>query len=152
MTSMSRRSRAFLLGSENGNALIEMAIALPVLLMVVTGIYAFAIVFYNYQTLSQAVGVGGQYLSQIRTSTSDPCLDTFNAITGAGPTLTQANIGLTLTMNGTSVTAKTCPSYVSYLTQGGSVTVQATYPCQYPIYNFVWSSCQLKAAVTEYEY
>ena len=68
---------------EDGNALIEIAMVLPVFLAFVTGIGSFAIALGNQITLIQATGSGGQYLQQIRTSTTNPCKDTLTAIENA---------------------------------------------------------------------
>jgi Flp pilus assembly protein TadG len=138
---------------QNGSSLIEFALVLPVMLLVMTGIFTFAVAINHQEQLTQAVGAGGQYLQQIRTSTTDPCKDTFTAITNAAPNLTSANITLTVTMGTTSVTAKTCSGDVSLLTQGGSVSVAATYPCTLTAYAYNFgSACTLSAKVTEYEY
>jgi Flp pilus assembly protein TadG len=138
---------------QNGSSLIEFALAMPVLLLVMTGIFSISIVLNHQQQLTQAVGAGGQYLQQIRTTTTDPCKDTFTAITSAAPNLSSSNITLTLTMNSTNVTAKTCAGDQTDLTQGGSVSVTATYPCAISAYGYAFqSACNLSAKVTEYEY
>ena len=138
---------------QNGSSLIEFALVMPVMLLVMTGIFSFSMAFYRQEQLTQAVGAGGQYLQQIRTSTTDPCKDTFNAITSAAPALTSSSITLTLTMGSTNVTAQTCAGDQTDLTQGGNVTVTASYPCTLTGYNYVFGgTCKLYAKVTEYEY
>ena len=137
---------------QNGSSLIEFALVMPVMLLVMTGIFSMGIAFNQQEQLTQAVGAGGQYLQQIRTSTTDPCKDTYNAITGAAPNLTAANITLTVTMGTTAVTAKTCSGDQSLLTQGGNATVSATYPCSIIAYKYTFGTCTLNAKVTEYEY
>jgi Flp pilus assembly protein TadG len=138
---------------QNGSSLIEFALVMPVMLLVMTGIFSFAVAINHQQQLTQAVGAGGQYLQQIRTSTTDPCKDTFTAITSAAPNLTSASITLTVTMGTTAVTAKTCSGDQSLLTQGGNVSVAATYPCTLTAYAYNFgSACSLSAKVTEYEY
>jgi Flp pilus assembly protein TadG len=137
---------------QHGSSLIEFALCLPVMLLVMTGIFSMAMAFNQQEQLTQAVGAGGQYLQQIRTSTTDPCKDTYNAITGAAPNLTAANITLAVTMGTTTVTAKTCSGDQSLLTQGGNVTVSATYPCNITAYKYAFGTCTLNAKVTEYEY
>lgn len=140
---------------QDGGALIEIALTLPIFLSVLLGIFKFGIAFSNQLTLTQAVGVGAQYLQQIRTNTSDPCADTFAKIKGAAPFLTPSKITVTVTMNGTtpSQAGNTCSGSQSSLVQGASVTVGATYPCDLTIYGVNFArSCQLQAQVTEYEY
>jgi Flp pilus assembly protein TadG len=141
-------------GSE-GYAIVEVAILLPVLMLIMTGIFAFGLAISNQLTLTQALGTGAQYLQQIRTSTTDPCNDTFTAIKNAAPYLNSSNITVTVTMNGVTPTqiGNTCAGAQSNLTPGVAVSVNATYPCTLAVYsmNFA-SSCQLSAKVTEYEY
>jgi Flp pilus assembly protein TadG len=153
--------RALLRGRDEGQALVEVAVSVSLLMMVLTGIFAFGVAFYNKLMLTQAVGSGAQYLQQIRTSTSDPCSDTFTAIKNAAPNLTPSKIGLTLILDGTSsstissttVTATTCSTYASKMVQSVPATVTATYPCSLSIFGFTSSSsCTLSATVTEYVY
>ena len=71
------RSRGLFSRGEEGGALVEIALTLPPMLAILTGLCAFGVAFSNQLTLTQAVSTGGQYLSQIRTSTTNPCADTF---------------------------------------------------------------------------
>jgi Flp pilus assembly protein TadG len=149
---------------EHGNMLVEIAISMPLLLLVCTGIFDFGIAYYNQLTLTQAVGSGAQNLARIRTSTTDPCADTLTAIESAAPTLAPGKIAIAITMNGTSepsngtpTTNLSCSGAQSNLVQGTQVAVTATYPCSLPIVftrGATWiSSCQLSVpALTEYEY
>jgi Flp pilus assembly protein TadG len=147
-----RRCLARLRGEEGG-ALVEIALTLPVMLAVLTGIFSFGIAFSNQLSLTQAVGTGAQLLQQSRNSTTDPCKDTLTAISNAAPNLTKANISLTLTLNGTSTTASSCAGSQSNLVEGQPITVAATYPCNLQVYGVKFvSACQLAAQVTEYEY
>jgi Flp pilus assembly protein TadG len=143
-----------LLGSgERGSALVEIALILPMLLVLITGLCAFGVAFNNELTLTSAVGAGGQYLQLIRTSTTDPCADTLNAIESAAPGLNGSKISLTFNLNGTPASGNSCAGDQSDLVQGAPVTITATYPCSLPIYGLnLGSGCQLSAKVTEYEY
>jgi Flp pilus assembly protein TadG len=148
------RVRPFRSGEE-GNSLVEFALMLPVMLTIMTGIFSIGMAYSNQLTLTQAVGAGAQYLQQIRTSTSDPCADTFTAITNAASTLQSGNISVTVTMNGVTPTqtGNSCSGAQTNLLQGANVTVYATYPCSVTVYKFSFSSsCLLSAEVTEYEY
>jgi Flp pilus assembly protein TadG len=149
-----RLRRLFHLGADDGNALVEMALVLPVFLAFVTGIGSFAIALGNQITLIQATGSGAQYLQQLRNGTTDPCKDTITAIENAAPNLASANIGLTLTLNGNSpITGSSCSGKQTQLIEGASVTVATTYPCTLSVYGVKFAnSCQLTAQVTEYEY
>lgn len=156
---LKRRAFAFLRTGEEGSALVEIALTVPILMAVITGICTFAIGFNNQLTLTSAVGAGAQYLQLIRTSSTNPCADTLAAIENAAPSLTPANISLSFSLDGVPVTGNSCPGDQVDLVQGEPVTVTAKYPCVLSImspgpaygWNFV-SSCQLSAKVTEYEY
>ena len=140
---------------EEGGALVELAMTLPILLAILTGIVSFGIAFSNQLSLTQGVGTGAQYLQQIRTTTTDPCADTLNAITQSTPTLKKANITLTVNINGTNYSGSSCSGGASTLSQAQNkpVTVTAFYPCNLSIYGVsLSSSCKLGAQVTEYEY
>jgi len=151
--SLVRGVRALLCGESQGSALVEIALALPILLSLLTAICAFGVGFNNQLTLVSAVGAGAQYLALIRTSTTDPCAATLTAIENAAPTLTPSSISLKITMDGTTVTGPTCSGDQTDLVQGQPITVSATYPCALPIYGSSFSTaCQLSAKVTEYEY
>jgi Flp pilus assembly protein TadG len=147
--------RGLFLRADEGGALVEMALTAPALLAIMTGLVTFGMAYSNQLTLTQAVGTGGQYLSQIRTSTTNPCADVFTAIKNAAPGLNSTNIAVTVTMDGVTPTqsGNSCSGSESDLVQGEPVTVYATYPCALSIYNVkVAGSCQLAAKVTEYEY
>jgi len=141
--------------SEEGSPLIEFAFVLPLMMLCVTGIFAFGIAIYNVLVLTQATGAGAKYLQQIRQTTSDPCADTLTAIESAAPLLKPSSISMTLSINGgAGVTATSCASSTTALqaAQGNPVTVSTTYPCTLAIYGLNLGACQLSAKVTEYEY
>lgn len=147
----SNRMRRFL--CERGNALVEFAFVLPMMMVVVTGLYSFGITLSNQIALTQATGAGAQYLQTLRGNTTDPCADTLTAIQGAAPNLNVSALNLTLTTNGVAATGSSCPGQVSNLKQGQPVSVSATYPCTLMIYGLnLGRSCQLAAQVTEFEY
>jgi Flp pilus assembly protein TadG len=155
----SSRRRALRRNGEQGQAMVELALVMPALLMVMTAIYTFGTAYNNQVTLTNAVGIGGQYLSSIRSTTSNPCADTLTAIENAAPKFTAANINLTISINGTLESGSTCTGATSTLldAQGDPVTVTATYPCFLSIMSAGYgpkfiSNCQLSATVTELEY
>lgn len=162
--SILERIRFFWFGQEEGNSLVEFTLTLPILMAVLVAIFQFAIAFNNQLTLTQAVGVGAQYLQTIRTSTTDPCNDTYNAISNSAPRLIPVGnpatgISLTLNMNGVTKSGSTCSGAQSNLVLGGPVTVSATYPCNLTLFGinlggvYKWAfTCNLSAQVTEYEY
>jgi Flp pilus assembly protein TadG len=147
------RLRPLLCGGEQGNAIVELAFVVPVLMGLLTAMFAFGIVFNTQIMLTQAVGSAAQHLAGLRQGTTDPCADTLTAITLAAPNLKPASIGLSLSLNGTPESGHNCAGAQSDLIQTKPVTVSATYPCTLPIFRSPFASaCQLTATVTEYEY
>jgi len=155
---MQRRRRGLRFGSEEGNALVETAILLPIFMAFIAGVSTFALALNNQLTLTKATAAGAEYLQTIRTSSTDPCANTYTAIAGAATGLNGNNITVTITINGTATTettgttANSCTGNVSTLqaAQGDPVTVSTTYPCS--LWFVSWHTCQLSAKVTEYEY
>jgi Flp pilus assembly protein TadG len=150
-----KKLRVFLRSGDQGLALIEIAMVMPIFLILMLGIFTFSITLNNQLTLTQAVGTGAQYLQQIRTNTTDPCADTFAKIKSAAYYLDSTKISITVTMNGTTPTqtGNSCSNTQSNLVQGAPVSVAATYPCNLTIYGVNYApGCLLHAQVTEYEY
>ena len=78
----SESSPHFLVSSEHGGALVEIAVAMPILMVMLTGIFSFSIALYQKLQLSEAVSNGGRYLATARGQT-DPCSLTTSAIYAA---------------------------------------------------------------------
>ncbi|MGD0938744.1 MAG: TadE/TadG family type IV pilus assembly protein [Terracidiphilus sp.] len=150
--SLGGRVRARLHIGEEGNAILEFALMLPPLMMFLTGIASFGVAMMNYQELTHAVEAGAQSLAVNRSNTTDPCATVYSAMQTAAPTLTASSINLTVTMGGTAVNANTCSGDQTMLTQGGTVTVAATYPCAIGVYGVTFPNCKLSASLSEYEF
>lgn len=145
---------------EKGTAMVEFALVLPVLLLVMTGIFSFGIVLNNYLELTDAVAVGAQQLAIQRGASTDPCSVVASAINNAAPYLSSSNIQLTFVLNGTTygpytgTAAATCPSdsvsdgAAGDLKQGKAAQVSATYPCTLGVYGYNFG-CNLHAQLTE---
>lgn len=158
--SLGGRLRSCFRCGNQGQSIVEFALVLPILLMVLTAIFAFGMLFFNQLTLVSSVGVGGQYLQTIRQSTTNPCSDTFTAITQAAPSLDPTKISLSFVLNATNATTtkattvvgNTCSGDQTMLVLQSPATVTATYPCSMPIFGYTWGTCQLSASTTEFEY
>lgn len=149
MNDRRRRTRAF--GSEDGSALVETAMASPILLMMVFGILQFGVVMHTNITLNEAVRVGSRSLALMRGST-DPCTTAANKLRGAATGLNLASLSLTITVEGTSYgpsTVPACSGAGTAMTSGSDATVRATYPCSVVIYgiNYI-PNCSLSAQTT----
>jgi Flp pilus assembly protein TadG len=135
---------------EDGQALIELAVVIPVLLLIATGIGAFGIAMVNYLRLVDAVNEGARQMVIIRSQTSDPCATLSGVVTNAAPSLTAANLSFTFVLNGTTYTGKTCSAGAANLVQGASGKIAATYPCSIAVYKSSFApGCTLQAATTE---
>jgi len=128
-----------------------MAVTLPLIMLIMTGIFSFSIAIYQKLQLAEAVSNGGHYLAVDRGDT-DPCLTVANAIYSAAPGLNQNSLSLTFTINGGASTGPTCSGSTgaSNMTSGGTAEIQATYPCSLSVYGMNFSSgCSLQTQITE---
>ena len=156
LRSANHRGYDSLLLSDEGSNLVEFALMMPMLLLVLTGIFYFGMAMMNYEQLTHSVKSGANYLVTERNITSDPCADTWSAITQAAPTLDQTQLQVTITMNGVQKSGNSCQNAQSNLVQGQIVTVSAKYPCNLSgimtFYGVFGTNCTLKASSSEYEF
>lgn len=143
---------------DEGGALVEMAVTLPIVMVIMTGVFSFSIALYQKLQLAEAVSVGGRQLAVSRGQT-DPCTITTSAINtsapGLIPTTGTNGIKLTYILNGTSTTAGTsngagvtaCSG--KDLTAGSYAQITATYPCSLSVYGMSFTSCSLGTQITE---
>jgi len=144
---ISRVYRFFHSDSEGG-ALVEMAVTLPLLMLIMTGIFSFSFTLYQKLQLAESVSNAGRYLATARGDT-DPCATTISQIKSAAPGLSSTNMTITLTDNGTAL-ATTCPATGgSALTKGDNVIVKVVYPTSLSVYGFGYTSFNLTSQITE---
>jgi Flp pilus assembly protein TadG len=138
---------------EAGGALVELALVLPILLALVTGITSFGLAFNNYIMLTNAVDTGARQLSILAGLTTDPCKDVSATIAAAAPLLNSANIKYTFNFNGNSYANKTtCTAGAAQVVANQPMQVTVTYPCSLLIYGKnVIPGCTLTAQATELE-
>jgi Flp pilus assembly protein TadG len=137
---------------EDGQALVEFALVLPILLLVATGITSFGLIFYHYISVTDAVRTGARTLSLGRGNTApaptDPCTeainDTYNSAINANLQKSQIH----LIVNGVATTAP-CAGTGTNWTQGNQVTVTATVPCTINIIGLNLSCGDLTASATD---
>jgi Flp pilus assembly protein TadG len=153
------RLYASLRSDDEGQSLVEFALIVPVLALILTGIFWMGINMSNYMALSDAVEVGARYLKIEGNTTGntadnlpDPCKSVFTQMMGSASTLNPAKITVTYTLNGnkigpfTGTAANTCASDSDSFGSGGTFTVVATYPCSAGIYKANLSGCQLSVS------
>ncbi len=134
--------RRFALFDTLGGALVEMAVTLPLILLLMTGIFSVSTALYQKLQLTQAVGAAGRLLAVDRGSTT-PCEDAVSAVKNASPGLTRSNLTITVTVNGATCSDETG------LTSGDSAVVAATYPTGLAIYGQNYVTVNLGSQITE---
>jgi Flp pilus assembly protein TadG len=137
---------------ERGQAMLEIALCLPVLLLLVTGIMVFGLAMNNYLMLTNATNTGVNQLAVYRGYTTDPCNTVATSVYAAAPNLNRANMTFNLTLNGTVYTGTSCSSSstttgaAANMVQGTRAVVNVTYPCNLVVYgkNFA-PGCKLES-------
>jgi Flp pilus assembly protein TadG len=127
--------------SEEGQAMVEFALVIPVLLLLVFGIIQFGILFNNYVTLTDAVRAGARQAAVSRTL-PDPVAATTDRVHRSAAGLKTSDIVTTVTPYDPNDGSATWA-------QGGDVTVKATYPYAINLFGFVVMSGKLKSETTE---
>ncbi len=150
-----KRARARLGASDQGGqALVEFALVVPLLLMVLTGIFITAIAFTNYIELTNAVAIGAKALAISRGDAAipNPCSNATGLIASAAPLLSPSNIAVTIVLTPIGGTGTPYGSSCTQanLSTGQLATVTALYPCNLLFYDFIGPNCKLEAQVTEF--
>lgn len=147
-----RRTRTASLQNEDGSALVEMGFALPIIFVILTGIFAFSIGLYQKLALAEGVSSGARTLAAARGAT-DPCAKSVTAVTSAAPTLSQSSMNVTIVINGATVVSNVAANSASCsgtsMTAGNSATLTATYPCVLKAYGYNFGSCSMSYQVAE---
>jgi Flp pilus assembly protein TadG len=141
---------------QEGQAMVEVALVLPVLLLVLTGILTFGLAFNNYLLLTEATSVGARTLAISRGETTDPCATAAAAVYAAAPQLVPANLSFAFVLNGVTYTGASCNSGSSTtgaagnLKQGASAKVTVNYPCSLAVFGADYApNCSLQSQISE---
>ena len=122
--SLTQRLRRILhLGTEDGNALIELAIAMPIMMTILTGTASFSLGLFYLQQLGNATATAAQVLGSEQALISDPCAKVVTTVTTALPNWTASKISYSVTITDSSGTAHPFPS--SGMTTGSSFSCQS---------------------------
>ena len=95
---------------EEGGAVLEMAIALPLLMTVLTGAASFSLAFYNLQQLQNATSATVQLIANQQGLLTDPCATAQSSVTGALPGWNTANFKYSMVITDSSGTAHNYPA------------------------------------------
>jgi Flp pilus assembly protein TadG len=148
---------------QRGQALVEFAFLLPLLMLILLGMIVFGMALNNYLELTNGTTAGAQALSVARGQATDPCATVTAPFYNAAFNLTQANVKFTITISSpppsgavlyTLASAQanpSCTSGAADLIQGDTATVTATYPCNLKVFgiNFGPPTCTLTAQTAE---
>ena len=137
---------------EEGQALVETALSMSVLLLVLTGLFVFTINMYHWMLLQTAASEGVQVLAlgQNVPGIADPCTDATTKINQA-TSLNSSSIKITF-WNGAADTGAliSAGSTCEGIAKGTQLTVKLTYPCSNTfIYNYTQGGCALSVAQSE---
>lgn len=142
--------------NEKGQAIIEFALVMPLLLTLVFGVIVFGIALNNYLVLTNATSISAQLLAVSRGQTTDPCNTAVQAFYSAAPNLTRTGLSFSYVLNGSSYAGTSCSSgstttgAAGNLVAGQSAQLAVTYPCNLKFIGFSPSSgCTLTAQVSE---
>lgn len=113
--------------------MVELAIVLPILILLVLGIIQFGIVYKDQLALTDSVRVGARQAAVSREA-PDPVAAAENAVRNAAADLEQSDLNV---------------SVASSWVQGEDVTVSATYPYDISIFGVVVKSGSLTSETTE---
>jgi Flp pilus assembly protein TadG len=99
--------RAMRLRGEEGGALLEFAITLPLLMTVLTGAASFSLAFYSLQQLGNAVSSASQLVAAEQGLITDPCAQAVTSVTGSLPGWTASKLTYTMVITDSSGSAHT---------------------------------------------
>jgi Flp pilus assembly protein TadG len=126
---------------EDGQAMVEFAIVLPVLLMLVLGIIQVGILFNHHLAVTDAVRAGARQAAVSRTlgsSAAAAAAADARVRSAASGSLSDANVRTALVVTVTSTFA-----------QGSDVTVKATYPYTINIFGVPVKTGRFTSETTE---
>jgi len=149
--------RALKFADEEGSALVEFALILPMMLLLTTGVLVFGVAMNNYLQLTNAVSVGARTLAINGGITTDPCATASSAIIAAAPGLTSSKLTFSYSLGGHSQSGPSCSSSsvesgaAAELASGTTVTVTAQYPLNLSVFGNKYSATNAVLQATSSE-
>jgi Flp pilus assembly protein TadG len=134
------------LSREDGQAIVEFALVLPLLVGLLVGIVQFGIIFNNYETLTDAARVAARKAAVSR----------FVGDNGASATAAGMSAASGLNSSNLAITVHACadgtacpPTADDWTTPGNVVTVTATYPYSIKVLDWTIKSGNLTSITKE---
>jgi Flp pilus assembly protein TadG len=134
--------------TESGQGLVEFVFALPVLMLVIYGIFQFAGAYNHYINLTDGTRAGARKAVVSRTGTSDPTSAIKQAVKSSAADLDPATLDPRITITPAcnwSTTTNSCTGW----SVGSTVTITATYPYDIDLLGKVVSSGDLRSSTSE---
>ena len=146
LTARGRKLRTRL-RAEDGVAMVEFALVLPVLLAVLTGILQFGLMFNKYISLTDAARIGAREIALSRGTTGNPCTAEETTLENNEPTLnlTAGNFTPAPTF---SNAADSCSDPGDW-NQGDTVTFYIQEPYTFHVYGINLGTVMLTSQVTD---
>jgi len=145
------RVLAWFRSAGEGGALVEMALVMPIMFAIFTGIFTLGMYSNQKLELTEAVSVGGRLLA-VERGQNNPCSLVAAAMYAAAPNLSSTTMTITFDLNGVS-TGASCPGSGGAanpnLISGDNAEITATYPCNLNFYNRNMGTCTLSSSITE---
>ena len=148
--------------SEQGGSLIEFALVVPLMMILITGMFSVGIALNNYMVLTNGVSAGARAFALSRGVTvttsgggtaqiTDPCAYAVQIAKQAAPNLSTsaASFAITWTPNGGIATNYTTSCNGIALNTGDTVQVKATYPVSMIIYGWRPGALNITGQTTE---
>jgi Flp pilus assembly protein TadG len=126
----------------DGSALVEMAVTLPLMMFLITGLCFMGIAVDNYIILSHANDVGARYLALNRGQLTDPCAQTVTVMQNAAPGLNTANLSYAFKIGSSGTLGSSCTSATANMVAASTATVSVSYT--YPLIIYGWGRTNLK--------
>lgn len=134
---------------DRGGALVETAVSMPIILVLMTGIFSFSIALHQKLALAEAVSAGGRVLAVERGDT-DPCQKATDAIYGAAPTLSRSNMTISYVLNGVAIgSGVTSCANTPNMVATGTAQITASYPIAVSIYGKSFGNLSLQTTLSE---
>jgi hypothetical protein len=133
--------------------MVELALTLPILLLLITGIYSVGMLLQQDMQLTDSVNVGAMDLAINGSglgSGGDPCALAAADIINTSPFLDASKMTFTFVLNNTSYSSSGNSCSGVTLSSGSTMQVTATYPCSITIYLApAVQGCLLSASLSE---
>ncbi len=153
--SLSARVRSRFVSDSEGGAIVEIAVTLPLVMRIMTGIFSFSMALYQKVLLAEAISNAGHYLATAR-GAYDPCASAVAAVENGAPGLTASKLTIKMSLAGVALPAS-CPGAAAgdpsatfgTSSQGETVTIGASYPMVLGVYGRQFPSFTIASEISE---